>query len=79
MDCTFTNTNIIGLFLDTIPTSSKIKYVNFERVDIENISINLGTVLYTDNVKTVYQQPNGQQKVRFYNDYGVLALANLTD
>ena len=79
LDCTFTNTNIIGLFLDTIPTSSKIKYVNFERVDIENISINLGTVLYTDNVKTVYQQPNGQQKVRFYNDYGVLALANLTD
>jgi hypothetical protein len=59
-------------------SGKQIKYITGEYGTI-NVDITSATVVFGDYPKTLFRLPNGTMKLRYYNNSGVLVVANVTD
>ena len=59
--------------------NSNIKYVSFRTKSITVPDLSTATYIFDDNIKEVYQRPDGALKIKYYDNSDVLQIVDIDD
>jgi len=64
----------------TQPDSMNIKYTTLENgTTVNGVDFTTATVIFEEHPKTIYRSPNNTVRIRYFNNYDVLVVAEITD
>ena len=64
----------------TQPDSTAIKYTTLENgTTVNGADFTTATVIFEEHPKTIYKRPDNTIRIRYFNDYDVLVVAEITD